>query len=116
MGSESGQIKLYNSNNNLQWTYNAGGSVYITGVAFSPDSNYLLTSWSSSNQKVVIFGIGSNTPDTMIGKSGNNVYGVDWNEDGSVYTSADKTQPVKLYNGTSGYFNISGETFNQPSS
>ena len=116
LGSDGGKIKLFDSSHNQLWVHSAGGSVYVTGVAFSPDSNYLLTSWSSSNQKVAIFGIGSSTPDTTIDKGGDNVYGVDWNEDGSVFTCADKTSPVKIYNGTNGYFNSSIKSLSDPTS
>jgi hypothetical protein len=41
---------------------------------------------------------------------GNDIYGVDWNSDGSVYGFGNKGGNVKIYNGTHGYFDQYIET------
>ena len=62
-GTSNANIRIYNSTADFQWSYTyGGGSPYISGVDFSPDSNYLLTGWSSTAYRMAIFSVGSNDP------------------------------------------------------
>lgn len=79
VGSQDGFVRYYSSAHSLIWSNQRNTNSPIEALDFSPNSSYLLVSWSGAGKKVGIFAVGSNSSELnlTIGSSTSN-FGVDW--------------------------------------
>ena len=79
MGSKDGRLRYYDSSYNLKWVNVRTPASDILGVDFSPNSSYILMTWSTNNRGVSIFNVNSNVPVTSLSISNNiAAEAVDW--------------------------------------
>ena len=98
MGSKDGYVRYYDSSYNEVWNNQAAAD--IPAVTFSPDSSYLLVSWSTTLKQLAVFDVSSNTPINTITTVVSSVYGVDWSSDGTMFAYGYKDNDVCVNNGT----------------
>ena len=61
VGTKDGFINYYDSGDNLVWFNRRTTDSKIDALAFSPNSSYLLASWSTNSRKIAVFNVNSNT-------------------------------------------------------
>lgn len=104
IGTQQGEIRLYSSAYVQQWRHLSDNSALINSIDFSPDSQHLMTGWETSNSKVVIFSVGSNSSGVVAHTGSDEVYAVGWSDDGSVTAFGMANGQTRLKNGTEGQY------------
>ena len=100
VGSKDGFVRYYDSSYNLVWFNQRNSNSEIRSLDFSPNSSYLLVTWSTNNRKVAIFDVSSNTSEINLTVSNALAfYSVDWSPDGSLFAYGNKEKEVYINNG-----------------
>ena len=101
VGSKDGYIRYYDSSYNQVWRNRRDSDSEIEGLAFSPNSSYLLATWTADSRKVAIFDVSSNTSEINLTSPNSDSDAADWSSDGTLFAFGNNDKDLFVNNGSS---------------